>query len=88
MRPYFAENRSQPESKRGPKHQGRFYVEKILSRRLRHPVDGRVPRNDDFVYLIKWDGFPPEENTWEPLENLDDCPQIPKKFLDETTDQL
>ena len=33
-------------------------------------------------YLIKWEGYPDSENTWEPQANLD-CPDIIKKYEDD-----
>merc|ERR1712168_1553008 len=39
-----------------------YVVEKILNHRL--DSDGRKQ------YLLKWKGYPDEENTWEPSENL------------------
>ncbi|KIW01063.1 uncharacterized protein PV09_07577 [Verruconis gallopava] len=41
-----------------------YEVEKILDHRTR----GR-----QHFYLIKWKGYPSEENTWEPYKNLN-CP--------------
>jgi len=41
-----------------------YEVEKIL--------DHQVRRRQHF-YLIKWKGYPQEENTWEPYKNLN-CP--------------
>jgi len=49
-----------------------YSVEKILEKRLRH---GKVE------YLIKWEGYPDSENTWEPQANLD-CPDIIKAYED------
>jgi len=32
-------------------------------------------------FLVKWEGYPDSQNTWEPLENLKDCPSVLEEFF-------
>lgn len=50
-----------------------FVVEKIVSRRFN-------PRKKQYEYLLKWEGYPSEQNTWEPAENLEACQHLLKAF--------
>ncbi|GLV35934.1 Chromator [Carabus blaptoides fortunei] len=48
-------------------------VEKILAKRFN-------PRRKLHEYLIKWDGCPHEQNTWEPPVHLDTCRHLMDAF--------
>jgi len=48
-----------------------YVVEKIVRKKV---VDD-VP-----YYFIKWKGWGPVHNTWEPVENLDGCPDLLEKY--------
>jgi hypothetical protein len=43
-----------------------------LARTLYHVEDviGHRLQDDEIFYLVRWEGFPDSENTWEPLEKL------------------
>ena len=49
-----------------------YVVEKIVDKR---------PRNGRQEYLLKWKGYSSAENTWEPKENVTDCPELLKVKL-------
>ncbi|XP_057293747.1 chromobox protein homolog 1-like [Hydractinia symbiolongicarpus] len=48
-----------------------YVVEKILKH--------RVTKKGKTEYYLKWKGFPSEENTWEPAENLN-CPELIEQY--------
>ena len=50
----------------------KFYtVEKILERK-------KVGKKT--LYYVKWEGFPSEQGTWEPLQNLKNVKEMVKDF--------
>jgi hypothetical protein len=46
-----------------------YYVEKILSK-----------QDNPTRYLVKWEGWPQEQATWEPLENLENVMHLVEEF--------
>ena len=61
-----------------PEGEEEWEVENILNAKTK----GKG-RNKSILYLIKWKGFGPENNTWEPLENLENSQKLLKKFHNE-----
>ncbi|CAF0753019.1 unnamed protein product [Adineta steineri] len=49
-----------------------YDVEKIVSKR----TDGK----GQVFYLIKWKGYSTADNTWEPVNNVNNCPELVKAF--------
>lgn len=50
-----------------------FVVEKIVGKRYHH-------KKKRVEYLLKWEGYPPEQNTWEPLSNLTTCKSLLQEY--------
>jgi len=49
-----------------------YAVEKI--------IDKRMGKNKKFEYLLKWEGYDEEDNTWETVESLAHCPKLLATF--------
>jgi hypothetical protein len=42
-------------------------------------LGSRISRNQ-LEYLVKWEGFPDCENTWEPVSNIKSCKDLINEF--------
>ena len=50
-----------------------YEVEKI--------IDKRIKRGGQIEYLVKWKNYDnPDDNTWEPADNLKEAEEIIKKY--------
>lgn len=58
-----------------------FVVEKIVGKRYN-------PKKKQIEYLLKWEGYPPEQNTWEPLSNLTTCKSLLQEYERTAAQQL
>jgi hypothetical protein len=52
-----------------------YDVEAVMDHRTRK--EGRKTVKD---YLIKWKGYNPEHNTWEPEDNVQNCPELLRAY--------
>jgi len=52
-----------------------FVVERVVARRFNQ-------KKKQFEYLLKWEGYPPEQNTWEPADNMSACTHLIKQYED------
>lgn len=46
-----------------------YVVDKILDKRTRNGI---------VEYFLSWKGFDSDENSWEPIEHLENCPELVK----------
>lgn len=65
-------HKNEEKTKNQSKKVSLFEVEEILAER-------RNKKNES-EFLVKWQNYPPEENSWEPIENLRRCQYLLQKF--------
>lgn len=62
-----------------PSRPGPIIVEATPEFEVEYIKDSRLWRGK-LQYLVKWKGYPQEESTWEPLDNVKNAPQLIKDF--------
>ncbi|ONM13964.1 DNA methyl transferase5 [Zea mays] len=55
-----------------------FVVQKLIG--IRYDGTGR---KKGVYFKVQWEGYGPEEDTWEPIDNLSDCPLKIREFVQE-----
>lgn len=58
--------------KRNKQDREEYIVEKI---------DNFMFEDGKEFFYVKWKGYPNSDNTWEPIENLDNCPDVIREFV-------
>ncbi|CAL4940942.1 unnamed protein product [Urochloa decumbens] len=61
-----------------PLDKDEFVVEKLIG-----ICYGGNGRKNGLYFKVQWEGYGPEEDTWEPIDNLSDCPLKIKEFVQE-----
>ncbi|XP_012251503.2 serine-rich adhesin for platelets isoform X2 [Athalia rosae] len=62
-----------PGEEEGDTSDEEYVVERILAKRFN-------PKKKCYEYLLKWEGFALEHNTWEPSENMETCKHLLEEF--------
>ena len=55
-----------------------YVVEDIITRRALKPD---AVKDQDFEYLVKWEGYEKKDNTWTKFDCLNNCDEVLTKFL-------
>ncbi|XP_068617326.1 histone-lysine N-methyltransferase SUV39H2-like isoform X1 [Battus philenor] len=55
-------------------------IEKVEEYIIEKITDFKFVSGNEYFY-IKWKGWPESENTWEPIDHLDNCPDMFNNFL-------
>ncbi|KAJ3678476.1 hypothetical protein LUZ60_002279 [Juncus effusus] len=62
-----------------PLEEGEFIVDRIIN--ICYGDPGQVSGTDELKFLIRWKGYGPEEDTWEPISGLENCQEKLKRFV-------
>lgn len=57
---------------------GEYVVEAI--------TDHRLAKNASPEYLVKWEGYPASQSTWEPKRNLTQCKAVLNAYLKKSSE--
>ncbi|XP_062205913.1 DNA (cytosine-5)-methyltransferase 3-like [Phragmites australis] len=66
------------EDEGSPLDRDEFVVEKLIG-----ICYGGSGRKKGLYFKVQWEGYGPEEDTWEPIDNLSDCPLKIREFVQE-----
>lgn len=77
LKPFYSDNFDRPlPSKPGP-----ILIEGNREWQVEEILDKKVSKSGKYIrYLIKWRGYGPEDNSWEPMANLQNANELIQKF--------
>ena len=58
-------------------------IDRALEMRNKYKVEAIVGHDmvgGSALYRVKWHGWPSSANTWEPIQNLEECKDLIKEF--------
>ncbi|KAI4979519.1 hypothetical protein ZWY2020_016272 [Hordeum vulgare] len=76
-------NAETPPAMAGEEEEGELEKDEYVVQKLTDICYGGVGRKRSIYFKVQWKGYGPEEDTWEPIENLSDCPLKIKEFVQE-----
>ena len=72
LRPYHDPS-SFTQERKAPPPPPPIKIEDVVEYEVEKILDKRIKRNR-IEYLVQWKGYPPEDNSWEPIRNLSNSP--------------
>jgi DNA (cytosine-5)-methyltransferase 1 len=81
LRPYSSDPSRNPTAGTPDELEGEnvFKVEKILDHKDKKRP-GKAKNKHKRMFLIRWEGYSPSDDTWEPEENLLDCKEALEEY--------
>uniref|UniRef100_A0A453MQU2 DNA (cytosine-5-)-methyltransferase n=1 Tax=Aegilops tauschii subsp. strangulata TaxID=200361 RepID=A0A453MQU2_AEGTS len=76
-------NAEAPPSMDEEEEEGELEKDEYVVQKLTDICYGGIDRKSCIYFKVQWKGYGPEEDTWEPIENLSDCPLKIKEFVQE-----
>ena len=67
---------------------GRLIAGRFSPSKQVEEVIGRKSEGDKVYFRVKWGGYSSKYNTWEPEENLSNCGDLIKEFMEKEANKV